>query len=85
MIFPTVHLNGTSKAGLMEQYQRALEALRQAELALSDASPHARDYYIKGANAENQAITEHQARMRKIEEISAEIEAIVMNIFEQGR
>lgn len=69
----------------MEQYQRALEALRQAELALSDASPHGRDYYIKGPASENIAIAEHQARMRKIEEVSAEIEAIVMNIYEQGR
>jgi len=82
---PTIHLNGTSKADLLEGYLDVLTALREASDALRKAAPNGRDYYVQGPDAYTAAATDHTARLRKLEDIRKEIEQIATAISDQGR
>jgi hypothetical protein len=73
MMFPTVHLNGTSKDELIAQYERAMHDLSAAIDSLRDCAPNARDYYPQSDSAINQAIREHTDRMAKIMKVREEI------------
>jgi hypothetical protein len=84
IITPTVHLNGTSKAQLLEQNLNVLKALRDVRKAMAEASPHGRDYYPQGPNATNIAISQHSDRLAKLEAIRLEIEEITMTINDQS-
>ena len=55
LVTPSVHLNGTSKEGLVKQLLDAIEAARQLHNALHRASPNARDNYPQGAGDANAA------------------------------
>ena len=66
MIFPTVHLNGTSRKELIAQYERAMDAAQTAINALREVYPNGRDYYPQGASAMYQAAEEHAARMNNL-------------------
>lgn len=81
-IFPTIHLNGTAKADLLEGYLDALTALRDAHDALCKTAPNGRDYYVADTSgiAINIAMDEHRARLRKLDDIKKEIEAIAMAV-----
>ena len=84
MMVPTIHLNGTGKAGLLEGYLNVLAALRDAEAALCKAGPNGRDYYPQGAGAIYRAQDEHRARLVKLDEIKTEIEALALAVDEGG-
>jgi hypothetical protein len=43
-VFPSVNLNGTSRAALIEQNFAALQALRATVEAIRRGAPHGRDY-----------------------------------------
>lgn len=73
MRFPTVHLNGTSKAHLYEQYETQVNALRAAIKALEENGPNARDYYHQGRTAFQEAEHEHRARLAAIKDVMREI------------
>lgn len=60
MIFPTVHINGTSKQELIRQWEDVLSNLQQSLKALKDAVPHGRDYYPQGPNVIFEAVREHE-------------------------
>ncbi len=60
MIHPTVHLNGTSKDTLIEQWCTASSALLDAERAIQQCAPNARDYYPQGAEAFVAALDEYR-------------------------
>ena len=45
---PIIHLNGTSKDDLLQQYLDAGHALKAALTAMSMAAPNGRDYYPAG-------------------------------------
>jgi hypothetical protein len=83
MIFPTVHLNGTSKQSLLDGYIHALEALRAAQDALAACGPNPRDYYLQGAMAGVQAAKEHAARYVTLTALIREIEAIAEKVSDQ--
>jgi len=85
MITPTIHLNGTSKAALLEGYLDVLAAGRDLREALCKAAPHGRDYYPQGSQAYTDAATDHTARLRKLNEIIKEIEVIATAVSDQGR
>ena len=70
---PTIHLNGTSREALLEQYRDACDAVRTAMKAVADASPHGRDYYPQGKEAINKAIDEHVDRLRRLEGVLSEL------------
>jgi hypothetical protein len=80
---PRVHLNGTSKEELFNQLKDAIRALRIAEIALGEATPNARDYYVISSSAATAAREQHMARLRKLDEIRKEIEAIAEGVLDQ--
>lgn len=73
---PTIHMNGTSKNALLEQYCDAITALHDAGRKLAAAAPNGRDYYVQGGDAIRRAMDQHDARMRKLREIINELEKI---------
>lgn len=80
MKFPTVHLNGTSENELLEQLTRAMQAIRDAEVALDNAAPNGRDYYVQHAGAFEIAIEEHVARCKKLAAVRDELQEIAVHI-----
>lgn len=73
MIYPTIHLNGTSRDELQRQLREAHEAIEAALKAMANATPHGRDYYVQSNNAINVAMTEHQYRMKRLEDVKDEL------------
>jgi len=82
MVFPTVHLNGTSKNALREQALDAVEALDKALKAMAEAAPNGRDFYPQGEVVLVQAQVEHRARMKEVEQVASEYRAMVNAIDE---
>jgi len=80
MQLPTININGTDRADLLALYMRARKALDAAAGALSEASPHGRDYQTQEPGALLQAQREHADRMTAIRKVRAEIEAIAEHI-----
>lgn len=66
MRFPTVHLNGTSKKELIEQYDKAIYDLNQAIQSLMAAAPHRRDYYPQGDFAFSEASQQFRAQVTSL-------------------
>ena len=77
---PSIHLNGTSRDKLFEQYSDATAALRVAIKKLEDASPNARDYYLQGPSAYKEAEIQHNARILQLQGVMKEIYAILEHI-----
>lgn len=84
MITPTVHMNGTSGAVLLEQHLKAIAALSAAMRAMEEAQPNGRDYYPSGATAITTATDEHCKRMRAISAVINQYEQIAEAIADQG-
>ena len=80
MIFPTIHLNGTSKQSLLDQTLDAGRAVQAAIKALENASPNGRDYYPQGADAIKLAIDEHAARVNKLKEVFDDLTTLAIRI-----
>ena len=80
MIFPTIHLNGTSKQALLDQVLDAAHAVQDAIKALENATPNGRDYYPQGADAIKLAIAEHTARVTKLKEVFGELAKLAIHI-----
>jgi hypothetical protein len=82
MIHPTIHLNGTSRNELLEQWGNAYHALADARKALYDAQPNGRDYYPQGPDAITAATVDHIARLEAIESVMDEIDALREKAYE---
>jgi hypothetical protein len=80
MIFPTIHLNGTSKDDLLEALMEANAAIRDAQKKLAETAPNGRDYYPQGPNVIYQAQDEHVARMNKLVEVERELSEIAEHL-----
>ena len=76
LTFPSIHLNGTSREALSEQYLTAGQALQNALRALEDASPNARDYYPQGEDAFRKAVSEHNRRTEYVREALAQVQRL---------
>jgi hypothetical protein len=74
MMTPTLHLNGTSAAGLTEQIADAAGAVRQAIRAADAAAPNTRDYYPQGDHAFGIAAREHASRIERLRAVLQEYE-----------
>lgn len=89
MMFPTIHLNGTSGDELLSQTVDAMLALSDAIKALQAAGPHGRDYYVQGSRVIDAAMDEHIARIEKLEAVQADLveisESIHAQMTERGR
>jgi hypothetical protein len=73
--FPTVHLNGTSRETLLEGYIDCCNAVRHAVEVVQRNRPNDRDYYVKPGTFDA-AATEHDARLKKLEDVLAELREI---------
>lgn len=78
--FPCIHANGTSANRLQEDLGNAYYAIDQAYDKLRECAPNGRDYYTLGPAAFEKAIAEHHARLAKLDEVKAELEAIMEEI-----
>ena len=84
MIFPVVHLGGTSKDSLLEALYNARVAMIAAEKAMREVHPHGRDYvHITGGY--EQATLEHSKRVMMINLVHEELDAMTEHIYNQGR
>lgn len=72
-VAPCVHLNGTSKATLLENLEKVYQTLQLAYDDLKQAAPNGRDYYI-GTVTLAQAQTQHSLRQFHLENLIASIE-----------
>lgn len=79
MQFPTVHINGTSKAALLEGYCDAMNALLDAIKALETCSPNARDYYVNDGNI-NAACHEHANRIADLVALRRDINKLAEHV-----
>ena len=84
LTIPTVHLGGTAAQNLIDPLLTATKALRAAMRALDETEPNSRDYYPQGADAFQQAVREHDARARRLREVSDELYEIVEAVQEQA-
>lgn len=77
---PMVHLGGTGKEQLAEQYQKSAAMLDEAVTAMCHASPHMRDYYrYPDADAAfAKAKEEHQKRIDAVIGVVRELQALAV-------
>jgi hypothetical protein len=73
VIYPTIHLNGTSRKDLQADNHRGIDTLRQAIRALEQTGPNGRDYYPQGPSAITQAIEEHEDRLSRLLAVYGEL------------
>jgi hypothetical protein len=77
---PTVHMNGSGKKQLVEQYTKAVEALNDAIAALNEAYPHGRDYYVQGEGAIDSACSQQDARIKAVRIVRNDMQEIVRHL-----
>jgi hypothetical protein len=74
--FPTLHLNGTSRTNLRDEYATAYDAIEKAIDALAAATLNGRDYYPQAEGAYYQARSERDTaldQLRKAHEYAGEM------------
>jgi hypothetical protein len=71
MKVPTIHLNGSGRAALLDQLSTAASATGRAIESLCLAAPNGRDYDTPGDCS--QARREHEARLAKLIEVQVEL------------
>jgi hypothetical protein len=64
--FPTLHLNGTGKITLRDEYAAAYDAIGKAVEALATATSNARDFYPQGADAYYKHRDERDAALEQL-------------------
>jgi len=80
LTLPTVHLNGTSRDGLLEGYIAAMDALRLAMKALQSAAPHGRDYYVQAGDTFCMAQNQHFTRLARLRETLDELNTLAEHV-----
>jgi hypothetical protein len=80
---PTIHLNGSAPANLLEPLQEAIKACRELASKLEECSPNDRDYYLQADNAGHHARNEHQGRLAAIAKVRIELITIRDGIQDQ--
>ena len=81
MILPTIHLNGTSRETLSQEYQTAWRAARKAREALAETTCHARDYYVHPQDgAFSEAQLERVKNLQMLDHVINYLEDHVMHL-----
>lgn len=80
IMIPIIHLNGTSKKDLVDQYENAIQALEEALQVVLKSAPNGRDYYPLGEGAYGIAFNQHVTRIGKINSVISELSSIVEQI-----
>lgn len=73
-VFPTVHLNGTSKKALLEAIENAHCAISEAMQKLRECAPNGRDYYVQPVGTLERAIAKHQSRCKNLTDLLLSLE-----------
>lgn len=76
---PQIHSNGTSQDALVQQRCDVLYHLRSAEVALQEACPNGRDYYLVPGSLEL-ALQAHRDRLATLYGLIVAVEAEAMAI-----
>jgi hypothetical protein len=79
-VVPQVNLNGTSREALVQQQVAVLDALAQAVMAMSLATPHGRDYQTMPAGSYEAAREQHADRSKRLWALNAEITELALAI-----
>lgn len=74
MIFPTIHVNGTSAVNLANGYHDARLSLMESVRLLDQAAPNGRDYYPDGPDAILLAMADHADRLAWLARVIHELE-----------
>ena len=77
---PIIHMNGTPKERLLEQWEEAYSAVKTAYNKLARAGPNERDYYLEPGRFDN-ALSEHFERMKKIRSVLDDLRELSKAIF----
>jgi hypothetical protein len=85
LVTPTIHLNGSGRNALVEKVCCSMDGVRKAIEALSDASPHGRDYYPQGNDAYLKAELAWQQRLGLLRDLYKELVEHAQEIDESGR
>lgn len=80
---PVINLNGTSAESLTSEYGEAIFALRAAINAVQNITVHGRDFQTAADGLYQKARDEQIARLRKLEEVQAELESLREQVYEQ--
>ena len=85
LIMPLVHMNGSGKENLIQDYTNAGSAVSEAISVICNAYPHMRDYYPLDNFEEifKQAREQHQARIDKLREVAVELHALALGVSTQ--
>lgn len=83
LIFPDVHLNGTSADELLDQLKAANRALRESVEKLRLAAPNGRDYYTLAPGAFETAREQWRRRIAAVEGVAAELGVIASDVYRQ--
>lgn len=85
---PTIHLNGTSKAALLQEYETAVRAVDAAEKAVAAVTVHGRDYYMQDDTvpmaAYQEARAQHENLLQRLRDVSTALQATYEAIYSQG-
>ena len=84
MTAPTVHLNGTSAAALLEGYEKATAAVTAALTALGEAAPNARDYYPQGRGAWTNVREAHMADLNALHNVLHHLQYLHESVQQQS-
>lgn len=85
LITPSVHLNGDSKATLIDQATDVRVACKVLLDALSNAVPNGRNYYVQKDNPLEKARDAHHERMLVVDKISKEFLQLAIDISEGSK
>lgn len=73
---PIIHRGGSGQPHLIEAYEKANRALRDAMTALRECAPNGRDYYPLPEGSLRQAEREHEARMASLRGVLNEVDTL---------
>jgi hypothetical protein len=80
---PTLHLNGTGKTTLRDEYAAAYHAINKAVDALVATTCNARDFYPQGADAYYKARDERTEAFDKLLQVQLYVGEMLMGICDQ--
>jgi hypothetical protein len=80
LITPTIHLNGTSREALAEQYANIMTAANALLDAIRAAAPNDRDYYPQGPLAGSRARGAMCARELEVIKLLVDFRQIAMEV-----
>ena len=78
---PLVHLGGTGRIGLREQYEAQRLAVFTALETLCQNRPHGRDYYPLEAGAYEKARKDHEDRINALRSVLRDFEELVEHTY----